>query len=135
MFISIDTLLKNNNYCFSKQISFWFEKDRYEFYTTEKLREFGYNTSDQEKLKVLLADNNIIPSFSVDEYEFDRMYVDSFRNKKLSEMFDKIKDREQYDHAFRVYTENNIYYGYKLREFTEEAAVKWCVDNNIKYRK
>ena len=69
-------------------------------------------------------------------YEFERNYIRSLRNRKLSDMFDKIGDKEAYDLRFRVYMENNnIDYFDELKEFIRDSAVKWCIENNVRYRK
>lgn len=135
MIISIKELLHKENYYFSNEIQYWFDKDRCEWYTNEQIKEFGYSENTRDDLVTMLSENNIIPSFTANDYEFDKMFINSFKNKKLLEQFSKITDEQEYDHAFRVYTENNnIFYGKEYFEFRKNAAVKWCIKNNIKYR-
>ena len=137
MFVSIrDLSLNHSNDCFSEKTEHWFDKDRYEFYTLSRIRDMGYSAKTPDELKTVLAENNIIPSLTVDEYEFERNYIRSLRNRKLSDMFDKIGDKEAYDLRFRVYMENNnIDYFDELKEFIRDSAVKWCIENNVRYRK
>ena len=87
MIISIKELLHKENYYFSNEIEDWFDKDRCEWYTNKQIKEFGYSENTRDDLVSMLSENNIIPSFTANDYEFDKMFINSFKNKKLSERF------------------------------------------------
>ncbi len=129
-----DIFRKYNNYYFSDQIWYWFDKNRYEFYDLNKIRELGYYADTQEELIQLLGENNIIPSFRVNVYEFDKMFIDNLKNKKLSKYFSQFKEEIDYDSMFNIYTEeNNIFYFDELNKFYMNTVEEWCKKNNIIY--
>ena len=124
-----------NNYYFSDEISYWFDKNLYEFYDTDEIEKLGYYAETQDELIQLLDENNIIPSYSVNLYQFDKMFIESFKNKKLNEYFSRFKDEEIFDRMFSIYTEeNNIDYFDDLRKFYKDTVIEWCKTNDIRYR-
>ena len=136
MYIVIKNIFRKycNNY-FSDEIWYWFDKKHYKFYDCEEIKKLGYFADTQEELIQILKYNGIIPSFSVNLYEFDKTYIDNFRNKKLSNYFSQFKDEKVYDSMFNIYTEeNNIFYFGDLNKFYWDTAVDWCEKNNIRYQ-
>ncbi len=124
-----------DNYYFSNKINHWFDKNLYQFYTSEEIEELGYSANTQEELIELLSYNDIIPSYSINLYKFDKNFIESYKNKKLSQYFAQIEDEERFDHIFRVYTENNnIHYFDELREFGKNIVIEWCKINSIRYK-
>ena len=132
-----DIVFLYSNYCFSDEIQYYFDKNTYRFHNAEEIRAFGYAIEDKETL----AENNIIPSFTPDLYEFDRKYIEDFKNKKLSLYFAQFEnDKQQYDHMFNVYIEQNnkvIFSDFSNLEkaFYIREAEKWCKENGIAYQK
>lgn len=136
MFLKISEIVpKYSNYCFSERISYWFNVNTYEFYDEERLAEFGYDVSDYEHLKLVLTEQGIIPSYCPNLYEFDKQYIESFRNKKLSERFAAAESEEQYHNWVEIFKEQEISFACvpDSKDFYTESMIKWCEENQIRY--
>ena len=139
MYVIINDIFKKyNNFYLSDETEYWFDKSRYEFYSKQQIKEFGYTAKSQKDLIQLLQNVNIIPSFSLNEVDFKRKFIDELRNKKLSEYFSQFTDDKKFDSMFDLYVEeNNIisYIGYEnINERLKSTAIEWCKKNNINYR-
>jgi len=135
MYIVInDICIKYANCFFSNKTDFWFDKKRYEFYSCDSIKGLGFSASSETELKEMLSEYNIIPSFCPNIVEFERKFINEYRNKKLSEYFSQFKDEELYDRMFRIYTENNnIDYSKEEYEFYCKEAEEWCKINRISF--
>lgn len=137
MYIVInDICIRYANYFFSDKIEFWFNKKRYEFYSNENIKDLGFSADSETELREMLSEYNIIPSFCPNIIEFEKNFIDEYRNKKLSEYFSQFQDEELYDRMFRIYTENNnIDYSKEEYEFYCKSAEDWCRINHISFIK
>ena len=80
--------------------------------------------------------HDIIPYFNVKRYELAKQYVLSLNNKKISEKFENLEDKDiveyfwKYYNAYPALFENFEEYQNK---FILEKAENWCRDNKINY--
>lgn len=137
MYVTVSEIaIKYSNNYFADTIFYWFDLNRYEFYDSETIAELGFSAPTQDELTELLAEYRIIPSFCPNRYQFDKQFIESYRNKKLSAYFNQFEDEERYDSMFDLYTENNnINELPEFEEFCKQTAIEWCEVNGICYRK
>ena len=85
---------------------------------------------------VFFDSHEIIPYFNVKRHELEKEFILSLNNKKLSEKFEKLHDKDIVEYFWKYY---NVYPElFKgLEEFQNkfilEKAERWCKEHNIDY--
>ncbi|MBQ2694678.1 MAG: hypothetical protein IJF57_03910 [Clostridia bacterium] len=116
-------------------VSSWFEKSSFQFFTTDKLIEnFGYKNYNE-----IESCGHFIPVFKTDVVALKKEFVTNLRSKEVENEIQAIIERKNrgYDVAFRIWGEEHPTLWGEYHEFERDRllrdAEKWCKYNSIPY--